>query len=239
MTQFLIENKDVVVPGEKLVEGMDVVAGPNTYRDGEAIYSERLGLAAIDGRTIKLIPLSGRYVPKKHDVIIGKVFNITMNGWQIETNSAYSAVLNLKEAGSEYIPRGDDLTKYFCVGDFLVCGIVNVTSQKLVDVTMKGQGLFKLRGGRIFTVSCNKVPRIIGKQGSMVSILKQATGCKVIVGQNGMVWVSGDPAMELVVQKAISKIEQESHLSGLTEKISAFLERETGNKVIQGEADGV
>ena len=109
----------------------------------------------------------------------------------------------------------------------MVMGITNVTSQKLIDVTMKGPGLRKLVGGRIIEVNTNKVPRIIGKQGSMVTMIKDATGCKITVGQNGLIWIDGEPKMELIAVKTIKKIAQESHLSGLTDKIKAYLEKET------------
>ena len=140
-------------------------------------------------------------------------------------------MLSLKEATSDYIQRGADLTRYYNVGDLMVCGITNVTSQKLVDVTTKGPGLRKLKGGRVIEVNTSKVPRIIGKKGSMVSMIKQATGCNISVGQNGLVWLEGLPEKELIAVKAIKIIEEKAHLSGLTEKIKKFLEKETKTKI--------
>ncbi|MBI2138174.1 RNA-binding protein [Candidatus Woesearchaeota archaeon] len=231
MTEWLVKEKEIVVPGEKLVTGMDALPGIGTYREGDSIYAGRLGLTYLDGRTIKLIPLSGRYSPKKDDVIVGKVFNIGMYGWNIDTNSAYPAVLNLKEASADFIPKGADLTRYYSIGDYLVCQVFNVTSQKLIDVSMRGPGLVKLTGGRVIAVSPQKVPRIIGKQGSMVMLLKQASSCLITVGQNGLVWIKGEPSMEFLVERAIRMIEEQSHISGLTEAVSAFLEAETGKKL--------
>ncbi len=178
----------------------------------------------IDGRTIKLIPLSGRYIPKTDDTIICKVIDVSFSGWRLDTNSAYSAMLSMKDATSEFIQRGANLTQYYDLGDYIVGKIVNVTSQKLVDVTMKGPGLRKLKGGRIIEVNTHKVPRIIGKQGSMVIMIKDATRCNIVVGQNGLIWIDGDPKSELLAIETIRKIEKESHMSGLTEKIKEFLE---------------
>jgi len=228
MSKVNVKSKDVVVPGEILAEGMDNFPGIGTYREGENIIASKLGLVNIDGRTIKLIPLSGRYIPKKYDNIICKVFDLSVNGWRLETNSPYQAMLSLKEASSKFIERGADLTQFYNIGDHIVCQVINVTSQKLVDVTMKGPGLRKLRGGRIINVASNKVPRIIGKQGSMVSMIKDATQCSISVGQNGIAWIEGTPENELLAIKAIRKIEEESHFSGLTDKIKEFLEK---NKV--------
>jgi len=232
MSKLLTQEKEIAVPGECLAEGMDYLPGYGTYREGEKIFSSRLGLVLLDGRALKIIAVSGRYLPKRGDTIIGRVFEVTFSGWMIETNSAYSAMLNMKEATSDFIPKGADLTRYVNFGDYIVCNIINVTSQNLIDVTMKGPGLRKLAGGRVIHVNTNKVPRIIGKKGSMVSMIKQATGCRIIVGQNGIIWIeSDDPASELLTIETIKKIESESHKSGLTDEIKEFLEQKTGKKI--------
>ncbi len=225
MGEIKAKAKDVVVPGEVLAEGMEFLPSYGTYREGEQILASRLGLLYIDGKVLKLVPLSGAYHPKTGDTIIGPVTEVLMTGWRIDTNSAYSAVMNMKDATSEFIARGANLTKYFAIGDYVMAKITNVTSQNLVDLSMKGPGLRKLKGGRILRVNANKVPRIIGKQGSMVSMIKQSTNCRVLVGQNGIVWVQGeDPAMELLAVRTIRKIEQEAHIPGLTDNIKAYLE---------------
>ena len=225
MSKINVNDKDISVPGETLAMGMDILPGAGTYRDGEKIVANRLGLAMIEGRTIKLIPLSGRYIPKTGDTIICKVIDVGFNGWRLDTNSAYSAMLSMKDATSEFIARGANLTQYYDLGDYIVCKIVNVTSQKLIDVTMKGPGLRKLKGGRLIEVNPNKVPRIIGKQGSMVLMIKDAAKCNISVGQNGLIWIDGEPINELLAIQTIRKIEKESHTSGLTDKIKEFLEK--------------
>ena len=130
----------------------------------------------------------------------------------------------MKEATSDFIERGADLTKYFDFGEIIVANVINVTKSKAIDLSMKGPGLRKLKGGKLIEVTSSKVPRIIGKQGSMITLIKNATNCKIIIGQNGWVWILGDDLNdEMLAAAAILKIEQEAHTSGLTDKISAFL----------------
>lgn len=232
MSGLLTKDKEVVVPGELLAEGMDYLPGFGTYREGENIFSSRLGLITIDGRAIKLIPLSGTYIPKRGDTVLGKVEEILMSGWRLGLNSPYTAVMNVRDATSEFIPKGANLTQYYDFGDYVVCKITNVTSQKLVDVTMRGPGLRRLRGGRVIIINTNKVPRVIGKKGSMVSMVKQATGCRIIVGQNGVIWLSGEnPKDELLAVETIHLIASQAHLPGLTDKIKEHLEKITGKKI--------
>jgi len=231
MGEILVENKAIVIPGEELATGMEFLPSFGTYRDKDKVIASRLGLVSIDGRIIKIIPLTGKYNPRRGDVIIGKIEDVSYSGWRVNTNCAYPAMLSVKDATSEFVQRGTDLTQFFDVDDYIVAKIINVTSQKLIDLTMRGPGLRKLVGGRVIEVNTNKVPRIIGKQGSMIHMIKEATGCKIIVGQNGLLWILGEPKNELIAIEAIRKIEQESHLSGLTEKIKEFLEKSTGKKI--------
>ena len=63
------------------------------------------------------------------------------------------------------------------------------------------------------------MPRLIGKKGSMINMIKDKTGCKIVVGQNGLVWVKGKQEMEQIVKDTIKLIEKEAHTSGLTDRI--------------------
>jgi len=225
------EQKDIVVPGEVLAEGMDYLPGEGAYRHEQNVIAQQLGILDIKGRQLRIMPLSGKYLPKKGDTILGQVIDINIGGWRVDINSAYSAMLPLKDATTAYIPRGGDLTKYYNFGDWMVSKITNVTGQMLVDLSMKGPGLRKLDEGRIVKVGPSKVPRIIGKQGSMVSMLKQATDTKIIVGQNGICWVSGTPEGELLAIEAIRMIEKNAHVQGLTARVKEFLEEKSGKKL--------
>ena len=224
-SKLMVQDKQIAVPGEVLAEGLDFVPGQGTYRLGDAIIAARLGLMHVDGRALKLIPMSGKYMPKRDDTIIGQVVDILFSGWRVDINSAYPGMLNIKDATSEFVNKGADLTQFFTFGDYIVTKITNVTSQKLVDLSMRGPGLRKLKGGRIIFVNTNKVPRIIGKQGSMVTMIKDATYTRITVGQNGLIWIDGEPQNELVAIEAIKKIEHEAHTTGLTDKVKEFLEQ--------------
>jgi len=227
---LLVKDKQVVVPGDVLADDLGFIPGFGTYRNNHNLVCSRLGLVNIEGKVVKVIPISGKYLPRRNDVVIGKIFDILMTGWRVEINCPYSAVLSNKET-AEFIERNEDLSKHFDLGEYIVCKVTNVTSQNLVDVSCRDQGLRKLRGGRIIKVNTHKVPRIIGKKGSMVSMIKQATGCRIIVGQNGMVWVDGDPDKENFAVNAIKKIEAESHIPGLTDRMKTYLEEVTGVKL--------
>jgi exosome complex component RRP4 len=133
-------------------------------------------------------------------------------------------MLSLKEGSSEYIERGADLSKYYTFNEVVAARVISVTKDGSSDLSMKGPGLGKLNNGRIIQVTPSKVPRIIGKQGSMISIIKEKTKCRITVGQNGRIYVQGeDPANERKAVETIELIEREAANDGLTEKVEKLL----------------
>lgn len=227
MKEIGINDKDIVVPGEELAVGMDYVPSTGTYRDGDKIIAAQLGIVSVSGRVIKLIALNGRYMPKAGDMVIGKINNMGFSNWSVDIGYAYEAMVSLKDATSEFIERGADLSKYFDFGDIIAAKIVNVTRSNAVDLSMKGPGLHKLRGGKLVFVTPSKVPRIIGKQASMINLVKEKTGCKITVGQNGWVWIqSDDPKKEMIATKVIEYINENAHKNGLTDDVSKMLAEE-------------
>jgi exosome complex component RRP4 len=215
--------RTIVIPGEVVAEGMDNLPGENTYRENDKIYAKVLGLKNISNRVVKITPLAGPYIPKAGDKIIGKIIDVTMSGWRVETGTAYTAMLMVRDATMRFVKKEEDLTKIYQIGDYIVVKIINVTSQRLIDLTMKGPGLHKVAGGRLVEINSQKVPRVIGKQGSMITLIKEKTGCQITVGQNGRVWIKGTPEGEFKAERAIALIAEKSHQDGLTEKVSTFL----------------
>ncbi|OYT55070.1 MAG: RNA-binding protein, partial [Candidatus Hecatellales archaeon ex4484_218] len=47
----MVEKRQLVVPGDLLAEG-DYVAGENTYKEGNRIYSQKIGLVDFDDKKI-------------------------------------------------------------------------------------------------------------------------------------------------------------------------------------------
>jgi KH domain len=67
------------------------------------------------------------------------------------------------------------------------------------------------------------VPRLIGKGGSMIHTITRLTGTKIVVGQNGRIWVDGPLDAIARVRACLKIIDEESTRPGLTEKVEGFL----------------
>jgi len=116
-----------------------------------------------------------------------------------------------------YIPSPGDLV----IGKVVDIGLKGWT----VDInTVKDAGLGKIREGRIIKVTPTKIPRVIGKKGSMINLIKRQTGCQIVIGQNGVILVRGRDLEKVnLAVEAIMKIEDEAHTTGLTDRINEML----------------
>lgn len=216
------QEREIVVPGEIIVSGDDYLPGDWTRREGKDIVAERFGLAERSGRLIKIIPLSGTYMPRAGNIVIGKVTDVTFNGWLIDINAPYSGFLPVAEC-PRFINK-EDLQEFISINDMVVAKVDSV-KPKGVDLTIKIRGLGKQEDGMIININPNKVPRIIGREGSMINLIKQETGCDIIVGQNGLVWIKGNSIdEELFAKKSIIEITKKSFVHGLTEKMQKWFE---------------
>jgi exosome complex component RRP4 len=169
--------------------------------------------------------LNSVYNPRTDDMVIGEVTEIRDNGWVVEIRSPYHALLPLSQVREYVDPAKGDMAGIYNIGDMLYCRISQVTTAKRIDVSMLDRRTRKFHGGRILEVNPAKVPRIIGKLGSMISMIKDKTGCIIIAGQNGLIWLMGEKDVQDLAISAIRTIEREAHKDGLTDRIGAMLEK--------------
>tara|TARA_Y100000310_G_scaffold345757_1_gene469344 strand:+ start:4052 stop:4906 length:855 start_codon:yes stop_codon:yes gene_type:complete len=234
MGKLLIKERQIVIPGAVLAEGMDYLPAGGAFRDGENVVSSVVGLVNVNGRVLKVIPLKSRYKPKSGDVIVGKVVDMTHAIWFVDIGYYHNGILPIRDV-PEYVGDGEDLSQFYNFGDYICAKVIGV-SRGSFNLSLKVPGMRKLQGGRIIHIGSAKVPRVIGKQASMINLIKDKTGCRVAVGQNGCVWIQGIPEHEFVASEAIKLIDEMGHEQGLTEMVSDFLEKEMkGVKIEEAE----
>jgi len=224
-------DKKLVIPGEFLSDDVNL-ADEGTYVEDGKVFSSVFGIASLKNH-IRVVPLSGKYIPRPGDLVIGIITEVSFSNWIVDIRSPYDGLLHISE-----FPRrieSQDMSKYLTVGDSIMTLVRDVDPSMKVELTLNDQRLRQIKEGRIIEVTPSKVPRLIGRSGSMIAMLKNETNCNIFVGQNGRIWMTGkDKDLELAV-KAISKIDRESHISGLTDRMIKFLKEE---KSKQGKEPG-
>jgi len=220
------QNREVVIPGQLIAEGSHSIYG-GAFKEGNRIYSSVIGLLNIRGQDISVIPLGGRYMPRRGDVVIGIVMDSHRSGWILDLNSPYVGNLFVSDLEGRKVDLDkEDISQFLNMGDAVMAEIRDVDERMRVLLDAYGLGMGKIRGGKMVEISSAKIPRVIGKKGSMMTVLQSTSGCKIKVGQNGriMVWGSDQKMVNAVVE-ALFMIEREAHTSGLTDRVEQFLEK--------------
>lgn len=199
-----MENKKIAVPGDLVSDRPVRVEG--TFVENNKTFASVVSLVSGD----KIIPLKGCYLPNYGDYVVGIVSLELFSGYILELNSPYEGVLSNKDTREE-----------FKVGDVLAVKIMAVDE---VNKSMLGEPR-RLNGGEIIEVESVKVPRIIGRNGSMLQMLRDYTHSDIFVGKNGRVYIKGGDSV--LASLSIQKICKESHTSGLTDRMQAFLQEES------------
>src|ERR671933_502627 len=176
-----------VIPGDKISEG-DFRPLMNVIRSGNALIATRIGIAETGRDGVKVIPLSGVYIPRVNDLVIGKI------------------------------------TDHFAIGDMITARIIAFDRTRDPMLTVQDRDLGKIPRGEVLRISSTRVPRLIGKRGSMIQTIEQATQTRVLIGQNGIVGVTGRAleGVKLAV-RAIKMVEEEAHTANLTQRIKTLL----------------
>ena len=102
----MTNERQIVIPGEVIFKGDSYLPGEGTEKREDNIVAIRYGLVEESNKLVRVIPLTGVYQPRRGNVVIGKVSNITANGWLIDINTADDAFLSLMEI-PRYVNKDD------------------------------------------------------------------------------------------------------------------------------------
>ncbi len=217
------EKRRIVIPSQVLGDIESKKAGRGTFVENGKIYSGILGIVNENDQFINVIPLKGRYDPTVGDFIIGVVEEALGSGWLVNINASSPALLHQNEV--PWRVEFGETKKYLNHGDCIMAKILSIDESKKLQITLNDRSLYKIKGGHIIDVEPSRVPRIIGKKGSMLALIKKYIRCRIFVGQNGRIWVDGDTESIETVLETIYKIEDESVTFGLTNRIEEMLKK--------------
>lgn len=213
-----------VVPGDRIIEG-NFRPLSNVTKSGNSIIATRIGIAEATRDGIKVIPLSGVYIPRVNDIVIGKIIDHSSLSWQVDISSCFSAHLPAQDVfGRDFSPARDDMNKQLAIGDLVTARIMAFDRTRDPMLTVQDKDLGRIPRGEFLKISATRVPRLIGKRGSMIQTIEQATQTRILIGQNGIVVVTGRNAegTQLAIG-AIRMVEEEAHTSNLTQRIKTLL----------------
>jgi exosome complex component RRP4 len=214
----------IVLPGDKISDSP--IRMENAIVENGKTYATVIGM--FDESKGAFIPLESVWYPRQGDFVIGIVENSKNNVYTIQLDSPFRGLI-LPPPRPRFGRRMDDRfggrqreerQEVLHVGD-VVSAFVREVKREADQIILILERHRRLFGGKLVEVRPSKVPRIIGKASTMLKQLEDGTKCTILVGLNGIVWIKGENVP--LAQKAIVKIQDEAHISGLTQRISELL----------------
>ncbi|HLH85926.1 MAG TPA: exosome complex RNA-binding protein Rrp4 [Thermoplasmataceae archaeon] len=217
----MAESKQIVLPGDLIDPSLGKPRN-GVFKCGDKQYcSQYFGIVQVSDQGVDVVPFSGPYYPRKGDKVIGKIIEVGPSMWTVDINSPYYTLLHMND--TPWRTTSGDIRKYLGPGDHIYAKVMTLNEIRESWLTLKDVGLRKLEGGHIVGIPAPKVPRIIGRGGSMVNMIKDATSTRIVVGQNGLIWIDGSPENVMMAIRAIKLVEREAHTTGLTDRMEKYL----------------
>jgi len=198
----------------------------NVVLEGKRIISTTIGLSDVSDDSVRVISLTGVYLPKTDDMVIGIIQYIHGNSWFADINSCYQGMLLGQDVfGRGSYPTKSEMEERLSKGDIIFAKIANSDRQREPLISIADQSLGKIDSGELVKISPTKIPRLIGKHGSMIQTIEGSTNATITVGQNGLIVVSCDETNGLLkALAAIRMVDEQAHLVNLTDKVKKMLE---------------
>ncbi len=180
----------LVAPGEDLGDSGEYSAGHGVVAMNGRLRAVKQGRKNTRDGTVSVEPRRTAYVPRPSDLVIGYIEGCTSNIWFIDIGAPFNAILPMSLGPGKAAFGGT--RSLMDIGEAVLCRVQEVDETHSSVVTMKGTALRKIRTGNIEQVDPHLLGRITGSGGKALRQPKEDTDCRIIVADNGRVWVDGE-----------------------------------------------
>ena len=212
----------LVTPGEAIGASSGVRAGTGTLKQGNEIISTKLGWAKENNGVVFVDPIYSAYLPRSGDLVIGIVESVRNNLWFAEVNGPFNGLLPMSLA--PWKVEFGAAREHMDIGDVMLARVQEVDEAHNIVITMKGVGLRKLKEGTVLDLPVNLVKLVRSDNDSILNSLKEVSDCRIIVADNGRMWVDGSPENISMVRDAIDLLRSSGHMNNVKNVISQFVE---------------
>jgi len=217
--------KQYVIPGD-VITTSPLRLRENVTLDGKRIIATSIGLTNIYDDSVRVIPLSAVYLPKIDDIVIGKIKSIFGNSWFADINSCYEGMLLGQDVfGRGSSPTMSDMKSRLDIGDLICAKIANFDRSREPLISIADHNLGKIDSGELVKISPPKIPRLIGKHGSMIQTIESSTDTSITIGQNGLIVLKSESGSNLdKIIKVFKMLDSTTDDSNMDEKIQKILD---------------
>ncbi|MEY8242114.1 MAG: KH domain-containing protein [Gammaproteobacteria bacterium] len=216
-----VSSRKLVLPGDLLETKSK--PGRGIFRRDGRVHASVLGYSSDQSGYMNVNAIAGRYTPKVGDKIVAICVETGPSVWRMDIGASFNSTLHHSESGWK-VPFGDT-ARFLTIGDAIWAEVFMVDAAGSHQISLKKDDCRKLYSGTIVKIGPTNVPRVIGKQGSMITAIREKTQTRILIGQNGNIWIDGKGNDIATAQKAIEMIDNEANSKGLTKKIEKLLEK--------------
>lgn len=212
--------KRLVVPGDTIDADAGTIAGSGVILVDAVYTSTTVGSVQVRDGTISVRPLNAAYIPRSGDLVIGMVVSMRSNLWMLDIGGPFQSLLPMSL--TPWNTQFGALEENMVVGDYALARVQEVDSQHGVVSTMKGMGLRKLSTGIVEELPSHLIAQTIGKDGNTLQMLKEGSGCRMTIAQNGRIWIEGNQVGLSWMDGVLGIIRNTGHCSGLIDRLSDY-----------------
>ena len=207
----------LVTPGMAVGPSAGKRAGSGVRIVENTFISTQLGWLKELNNTVSVDPIHTSFIPRSGDLVVGIVAEVRSNLWFLDINGAFQALLPMSLA--PWKVEFGTARQHMDIGDVVLARVQEVDESHNVVLTMKGVGLRRLNQGTLVNLPVQHLGRIRGQNNERLQRIKDATDCRIILGENGRVWIDGDSDGMAVARRLVTKIASEAHWHDIEEII--------------------
>ena len=211
----------LVTPGEAIGALQGMRAGTGALANGEDIIATRLGWVKELNNVLSVDPINASYMPRSGDLVIGIIESVRNNLWFADVNGPFNGLLPMSLA--PWKVEFGAAREQMDVGDVMLARVQEVDESHSVVLTMKGVGLRRLNEGMMSEVSMNHISHLRGDGDATLRSLKEASDCRIIVAENGRVWVDGDAAGVSWMREVLDLVRNKGHMANFDASLEAMM----------------
>ena len=210
----------LVTPGMAIGPIAGKRVGSGAIAQNDTIIATRLGWAKEFNNTVSVDPINSAYMPRSGDLIVAVVAEVRNNLWFMNINGPFQGLLPMSLA--PWKVEFGAARQHMGIGDVVLARVQEVDECHNVVLTMKGVGLRRLNQGTVVSVPINNIDRLRGEGNATVQRLRDAADSRIIIGENGRVWIDGDAKGTAWAREAIALTQASGHKTTFEAELSAL-----------------
>jgi exosome complex component RRP4 len=210
----------LVTPGMAIGPIAGKRVGSGAIAQNDTIIATRLGWAKEFNNTVSVDPINSAYMPRSGDLIVAVVAEVRNNLWFMNINGPFQGLLPMSLA--PWKVEFGAARQHMGIGDVVLARVQEVDECHNVVLTMKGVGLRRLNQGTVVSVPINHIDRLRGEGNATVQRLRDAADSRIIIGENGRVWIDGDAKGTAWAREAIALTQASGHKTTFEAELSAL-----------------